>query len=58
MTEPTIAYNPDTGEVFVLELPESVDDLGKAAKCMKIGQLEPGLSDGEFRAQMLEIIED
>jgi hypothetical protein len=41
MTEPTIAYNADTGEVFVLELPESEADLDKPAMCVKIGELEP-----------------
>jgi hypothetical protein len=49
MTEPTLAYNSDTGDVFVVQLPESIDDLGVPTECFKIGQLEPGLSDEEFR---------
>jgi hypothetical protein len=58
MTEPTIAYDDDTGDVYLLELPESEEDLGKPAMCVKIGQLDPGLSDEEFRAQMLEFAKE
>jgi hypothetical protein len=58
MTEPTITYNEETGDVYVTRLPESQDDLGKEVECIKIGQLEPHLSDDEFRAQMSEIIDD
>jgi hypothetical protein len=58
MTEPTLSYDAQTGDVRVVRLPESKADLGKPADAFKIGQLEPGLSDEEFRAAMLEIIDE
>jgi hypothetical protein len=58
MTAPRLAYNPETGEVVVLRLPESPDDLGKPTDFIKIGYLAPGLSDEEFRAAMLENIRE
>jgi hypothetical protein len=58
MTEPTLAYNDETGEVFVLRLPESPEDLGKPTDFFKVGQLAPGLSEEEFRMLMLEIVSD
>jgi hypothetical protein len=58
MTEPTLAYDAETGDVYVVRLPESEADLGVATDCIKIGQLDPHLSDDEFRAQMLEVIDD
>lgn len=58
MTEPTLAYNPETGEVLVLRLPEGPEDLGIPTELIKIGALEPGLSEEEFRLQMLEIIDE
>jgi len=58
MTEPTLAYDRETGDVYVTRLPESEEDLGVAVDCIKVGTLAPGLSDGEFRAAMLRIIQD
>jgi hypothetical protein len=46
---PTLGYDSNTGEVFVV---------GDTGERFKIGELDPGLSEEEFREQMLEIIND
>jgi hypothetical protein len=58
MTEPTLAYDPETGDVFVIRLPESADDLGVPTELIKIGTLEPYLSEEEFRSALAEIIDE
>jgi hypothetical protein len=58
MTEPRLAYNSATGEVFVLRLPESLADLGKPTEFFKVGALDPGLSEEEAQRQMLEVLAD
>jgi hypothetical protein len=56
MIRPTLAYDPETGEIFALGMPESLDDLGVPTSLIKLGQLAPGLTEEESRVRMLKII--